>query len=192
MNAPEVTMPEANSPTDLGSHYLNEARRQFLGHKRLAEGALAQLTDEELFRVPDAESNSVAIIMRHINGNQRSRFTDFLTTDGEKPDRNRDSEFEPPQASREQLIATWERHWQIVFDALSSVTPDDLLKTVTIRGQPHSVMQAINRQIAHYAYHVGQILFLAKHWKGAAWQSQSIPKGKSQSLDALDAEKRRP
>jgi hypothetical protein len=181
-----------NENERLGTHYLDEARRQFHGHKRLAEGALAQLTDVELFRVPDPESNSVAVMMRHINGNQRSRFTDFLTSDGEKPDRNRDSEFESPEASRAELMAIWERAWQIVFDALARLTPDDLLKTVTIRGQPLTVMQAINRQIAHYAYHVGQILFLAKHWKGAAWQSQSIPKGKSQSAEALEAEKRRP
>lgn len=185
-------MPDPNTSTDLGTHYLDEANRQFRGYKRLAEGGLAQLSDDEMFRAPDSESNSVAMIMRHINGNQRSRFTDFLTTDGEKPDRNRDTEFESPNIARAELMAAWERNWQLVFDALAAVSPNDLLKTVTIRGQPHTVLQAINRQIAHYAYHIGQILFLGKHWKGAAWQSQSIPKGKSNTVEAVEAEKRRP
>lgn len=176
----------------IGTHYLDEARRGMRGHKRLAEGALAQLSDDELFRAPDAESNSVAVIMRHINGNQRSRFRDLLTSDGEKPDRNRDSEFESPAASRSELMDTWERSWQLVFETLTTVTPDDLLKIVTIRGQPLTVLQAIQRQVAHYAYHVGQIAFLAKHWKGAGWQTLSIPKGKSNAPEALEAEKRRP
>jgi hypothetical protein len=163
----------------IGTHYLDEALRGLRGHKRLAEGAIAQLSDEELFRVPDGEDNSVAVIMRHINGNQRSRFRDFLTTDGEKPDRNRDSEFETPAATRAEVMETWERSWQIALEAISPLKPDDLLKTVTIRGEPHTVLQAIQRQVAHYAYHVGQIVFLAKHWKGNMWKSLSIPKGMS-------------
>lgn len=175
-----------------GTHYLDEAQRGLRGHKRLAEGAIAQLTVEELFRAPDGESNSIAVIMRHINGNQRSRFRDFLTSDGEKPDRNRDSEFEAPAASRSELMDTWERSWHLVFDTLTSVTPDDLMKIVTVRGQPLTVLQAIQRQVAHYAYHVGQIVFLAKHWKGASWQTLSIAKGKSNAPEALEAEKRRP
>ena len=179
-------------PEDLAAHYLEEARRQFRGHKRLAEGALAQLSDDQLFRTPDPESNSIAIVMRHINGNQRSRFTDFLTTDGEKPNRHRDQEFELPAESRDQLMNAWERSWDVVFNALDSLTPGDLMKNVTVRGQPLTVLQAINRQVAHYAYHVGQIIFLAKHWKGTEWRSLSIPKGKSHSPEAVAAEKNRP
>ncbi|HYG98319.1 MAG TPA: DinB family protein [Terriglobales bacterium] len=185
-------MAEDTLNSSFGSHYLDEARRQFRGHKKLAEGALAQLSDEELFRAPDAESNSIAIMMRHISGNQRSRFTDFLTTDGEKPDRNRDQEFENPAQSREALVKVWEKSWAVVFDSLASLTPEDLLKTVTVRGEPLTVLQAINRQVAHYAYHVGQIVFLAKHWKGSEWKSLSIPKGKSNAPEALAAEKNRP
>jgi hypothetical protein len=183
---------ENDFATQLGTHYLDEARRQFRGHKRLAEGALAQVSDEQLFRAPDADSNSIAIMMRHINGNQRSRFTDFLTTDGEKPTRNRDQEFEQPAPSRDELMATWEQSWDVVFHALDQVKPGDLMKIVTVRGEPLTVLQAINRQVAHYAYHVGQIVFVAKHWKGAEWRSLSIPKGKSQSPEALAAEKNRP
>jgi hypothetical protein len=181
-----------NTDQTLAAHYLDEARRQFRGHKRLAEGALAQLTDEELFRVPDAEANSIAVMMRHINGNQRSRFRDFLTSDGEKPDRNRDSEFEQPATTRKDLMDNWERSWAVVFDALATVTPDDLMKTVTVRGEPLTVLQAINRQVAHYAYHVGQIVFLAKHWKGDEWKWLSTPKGKSDTAEAIAAEKRQP
>lgn len=185
-------MTETDFAAQLGTHYLDEARRQFRGYKRLAEGALAQLTDEQLFQTPDAESNSIAVMMRHINGNQRSRFTDFLTTDGEKPNRNRDQEFESPAESRDELMAAWERSWDVVFNALGSLAPADLMKIVTIRGEPLSVLRAINRQIAHYAYHAGQIVFLAKHWKGTEWRSLSIPKGKSQSPEARAAEKNRP
>lgn len=185
-------MTHTDFATQVGAHYVDEARRQFRGHKRLAEGAFAQLTDEQLFQAPDAEANSIAIMMRHINGNQRSRFTDFLTADGEKPNRNRDGEFEQPSENREQLMSAWERSWEVVFGALDSLAPTDLMKIVTVRGEPLTVLQAINRQIAHYAYHVGQIVFLAKHWKGAEWRSLSIPKGKSQSPEALTAEKNRP
>jgi len=115
----------------------------------------------------------------------RSRFTDFLTTDGEKPDRHRDQEFITAQANtRAQLMQEWEQGWQIVFDTVLSVSPDDLSRMVTIRGAPHSVLQAVNRQVAHYAYHVGQIVYLAKHWKGAAWQTLSMPKGQSEQFNA--------
>lgn len=185
-------MAENDFDNQLGKHYLDEARRQFRGHKRLAEGALAQLSDEQMLQTPDDESNSIAIMMRHINGNQRSRFTDFLTSDGEKPTRNRDQEFEPPAQSRHEIMAVWEASWEVVFNALDSLTPGDLVKVVTVRGEPLTVLQAINRQVAHYAYHVGQIVFLAKHWKGAEWRSLSIPKGKSRSPEALAAEKNRP
>jgi hypothetical protein len=178
---------------DIGTAYLDEARRTFRGHKRLAEGALAQVSYEQLHQQMDAESNSIAIVMRHMVGNMRSRFTDFLTTDGEKPDRNRDGEFdENLKPSREELMKAWESGWQIVFDTLASLKSDDLSKMVSVRGEPLSVLQAINRQVAHYAYHVGQILFVAKHLRGAQWTSLSIPKGKSNSAEALAAEKRRP
>jgi len=160
------------------------------GHKRLADGAIAQLSDEQFFATPDTESNSVAITMKHMAGNMRSRFTDFLTSDGEKPDRNRDQEFVvDSDAARADILRVWEQHWALVLDTLQSLRPDDLARTVTIRGEPHSALQAINRQVAHYAYHIGQIVFLAKHWKGAEWKTLSIPKGKSAEINAKMAEK---
>ena len=165
--------------------YLDEVFRSLRGHKRLADGAMAQLTDEQFFAAPDAESNSVAVIVKHMAGNMRSRFTDFLTSDGEKPDRNRDREFlMHADAKREEVLTSWEQNWQLVFEALNSLHPDDLGRTVTIRGEAHSVLQAINRQVAHYAYHVGQIVYLAKHWKGAGWKSLSVPKGHSEQYNA--------
>jgi hypothetical protein len=165
--------------------YLDEAFRSLRGHKRLADDAIAQLTDEQFFTAPDAESNSVAVIVKHMAGNMRSRFTDFLTSDGEKPDRNRDREFVVHNdAKREEVLSSWEQNWQLVFEMLNSLHPDDLVRTVTIRGEPHSVLQAINRQVAHYAYHVGQIVYLAKHWKGADWKSLSVPKGHSEQYKA--------
>ncbi len=172
----------------LAAHYLDEARRQMRGHKRLGEGAIAQVNDEELFRSIDPEANSIAIIVKHLAGNMRSRFTDFLTSDGEKPDRDRDQEFEiSSRVSRGAVMGWWERGWQCVFDALSDLQPEDVLRTVTIRGEPHTVLQAINRQIAHYAYHVGQIVLLAKHFRSQDWKSLSIPRGKSQEYNAKKA-----
>ena len=148
---------------------------------------MEQCPDEALFITLDAESNSIAIIVKHMAGNMRSRWRDFLTTDGEKPDRNRDTEFETPPTTRAQLTEMWERGWKYVFDALEPLTEADLTRTVTIRTEPHSVMQAINRQIAHYAHHVGQILFLAKHLtftKTGKWESLSVPRGKSADMNA--------
>jgi uncharacterized damage-inducible protein DinB len=171
-------------PEKIAAHYLDEARRQFLGHKRLAEGALAQLQDEEFFVAIDAEANSIATLVKHIAGNARSRFTDFLTSDGEKPDRHRDQEFElSANTTRAEVMRWWEEGWQIVLSALESLKPEDVERTVTIRGQPHSVLQAVNRQIAHYAYHVGQIVFLAKHLRSREWKSLSVPKGKSEEFN---------
>lgn len=179
--------------TDVAAAYIEEARRSLRGHKRLAEGAIVQVDDAQLHAQIDPDSNSIAIVMRHLSGNMRSRFTDFLTTDGEKPDRNRDSEFDEHfLPTRGQLMQLWEVGWQIVFNTLGSLQPSDLLRTVTVRGEPLSVLQAINRQVAHYAYHVGQIVFLAKHLKGPAWKTLSIPKGQSNTSAALEAEKRRP
>jgi hypothetical protein len=175
---------------DVGSIYLEEAFRSLQGHKRLAEGAMAQLSDEQFFALPDAESNSVAIIVKHMAGNMRSRFTDFLTSDGEKPDRDRDTEFIiATDASRAEILAAWEKNWQVVFDTIHSLSGDDLARRVTIRGEPHSVLQAINRQVAHYAYHAGQIVFLAKHWKGSEWKSLSVPRGQSAAVNAAMAAK---
>ena len=136
-----------------------------------------QLEPAELFRVIDGESNSVAIIVKHLAGNMRSRWTDFLTSDGEKPDRNRDGEFEMDDATAQaDLRRWWEDGWRCVFSAVEPLRPEDLLRTVTIRGEPHSVLQAIDRQIAHYAYHIGQIVQLARHWRGPRWQTLSIPR----------------
>ena len=173
---------------DLPTHYLEEARRQFRGHKRLAEGAITQLKDEELFMTLDPESNSIAILIKHLAGNMRSRFTDFLTSDGEKPDRNRDQEFEiTPATTRADVMRWWEDGWAHVFAAIEALKPEDVMRTVTIRGEAHSVLQAINRQIAHYAQHTGQIVFLAKHLRSSEWQTLSIPRGKSKELGAIVA-----
>jgi uncharacterized damage-inducible protein DinB len=170
---------------DIGTLYLEEAFRSFRGHKRLAEGAMEQLSDEQFFATPSEESNSVATIVKHMAGNMRSRFTDFLTTDGEKADRNRDQEFVTDGTqTRADLMRSWENNWQLVLDTVRSLRPDDLARTVTIRGEPHTVLKAIHRQVAHYAYHVGQITFLAKHWKGAEWQTLSVPRGQSEQFNA--------
>jgi hypothetical protein len=165
---------------DVASHYLDEAHRQFRGHKRLAEGAMAQLKDHELFLTLDPESNSIAIIVKHMAGNMRSRFTDFLTTDGEKPDRNRDQEFDLGPATRADLTKMWEEGWTRVFQTIEALKPEDVMRKVTVRGEPHTVLQAINRQIAHYAYHTGQIVFVAKHIRSGKWKSLTIPRGKSE------------
>ncbi len=167
---------------DLAAHYIEEARRQMRGHKRLAEGAMAQLKDEELFVTLDPESNSIAVLVKHMAGNMRSRFTDFLTTDGEKPDRYRDREFDlNPSTTRAELIKWWEDGWASVFAAIDSLKPEDVMRTVTIRSEPHTVLQAMNRQIAHYAQHTGQIIFLAKHLRSSGWKTLSIPRGKSEN-----------
>jgi Protein of unknown function (DUF1572) len=171
--------------SDFRALYIDEAFRSLRGHKRLADGAIAQLSDEQFFATPDPESNSVAVIMKHLAGNMRSRFTNFLTTDGEKPDRNRDREFVMHNdAKREEVLISWEQNWQLVFETLNSLHPEDLGRTVTIRGEPHSVLQAINRQVVHYAYHVGQIVFLAKHLKRDQWKTLSVPKGQSETYNA--------
>ena len=147
--------------TQFTTSYLEDAVALLRYYKKLAEGAMAQATDRELFAVLDREMNSIAIVAKHMVGNMRSRWTGFLTTDGEKPDRNRDSEFVDPAATREALMQAWEEGWRIVWAAIEPLTEADLGRTVTIRGEAHSVMQAINRQLAHYAYHCGQIVMLA-------------------------------
>jgi len=164
----------------IGAAYLDEAFRSLRGHKRLAEDALAQIDDEQFFRIIDPEANSVAILVKHMAGNMRSRFTDLLTSDGEKPWRNRDQEFIiDPGTTRAELMRYWEESWSLTLDTVRSLKPDDLLKMVSTRGQPNNVLQAVHRATAHYAYHVGQILFLAKHVKSAGWKSLSIPRAQS-------------
>jgi hypothetical protein len=167
--------------TDLASHYLEEIKRQFRGHKRMGEAAMAQLEDMDFFVALDSESNSVAALVKHLAGNARSRFTDFLTSDGEKPDRFRDREFEvSAKTTREEVLRWWEQAWSHVFSTLDSLQPEDLQRTVTIRTEPHTVMQALNRALAHYAQHIGQIVFLAKHLRSSEWRTLSIPRGKSE------------
>ena len=161
----------------IGAAYLDEAFRSLRGHKRLAEDAFAQIDDEQFFRIIDPEANSVAILVKHMAGNMRSRFTDLLTSDGEKPWRNRDQEFIiDPGTTRAELMRYWEESWSLTLDTVRSLKPDDLLKMVSTRGQPNNVLQAVHRATAHYAYHVGQILFLAKHLKSTGWKSLSIPR----------------
>ena len=177
---------------EIAEHYLDELRRQFRGHKRLAEGALAQVKDDELFTTLDPEANSVAVIIKHMAGNMRSRFTDFLTSDGEKPDRHRDQEFELNETvSREIVMRWWEYGWGCVFSALNALKPEDLMRTVTIRGEPHTVLQAFNRQLAHYAYHIGQVVFLVKHFRSKNWNSLSIPRGKSEEYNRTPLSERK-
>ena len=159
--------------------YLEDSLAVFRYYKNLAERAMAQVTDEQLVTALDGEMNSIAQIVKHMAGNMRSRWTDFLTSDGEKPDRDRDSEFVDPPATREALLALWEQDWQCVFGALEPLSEQDIERTVTIRGEAHSVMQAINRQVAHYAYHCGQIVLLAKHFNHDNWQCLSVPRGQS-------------
>jgi hypothetical protein len=161
------------------SSYIEDSLSLFRYYKRLAERAMEQVTDEQLFAAIDEEANSIAVIVKHMAGNMRSRWTEFLTTDGEKPDRDRDCEFVGPPATRESLMAMWEGGWICVFTAIEPLTDADLDRTVTIRGEAHSVMQAMNRQLAHYPYHVGQIVFLAKHFACDHWQSLSVPRNMS-------------
>ena len=168
---------------ELTTSYLKDSLAVFRHYKGLAERAMAQLTDAQLITVPDEESNSLAVIVKHMAGNMRSRFTDFLTTDGEKPDRHRDHEFVDPLATREAIMASWEAGWACVFAALEPLSEEDLAKTVTIRGEAHSVMQAVNRQIAHYSYHCGQIVWLAKHLNHQAWQPLTVARGQSEEFN---------
>lgn len=165
---------------DVATAYLEDVGAQFRKMKKLAEDAVAQVKDEELVARLDPEANSIALIMRHMAGNLRSRFTDFLTTDGEKPDRNRDGEFEESgQMTRRTVLDDWESGWRVLFDTLGTLTRDDLLRDVFIRGERHTVMQALDRQLTHHSYHVGQIVFLAKHLRSAEWRSLSIPRKRS-------------
>jgi hypothetical protein len=165
---------------DSGSAFLSDALRTFRGYKKRTEAAFAQLRPEDWFRQIDPEANSIAIIVKHMAGNMRSRWTDFLSSDGDKPNRDRDSEFVLDSSTTpEQVRDWWEQGWQLVFAAVGPLTAEDLSRKVTIRGQEHTVLEAINRQLTHYAEHIGQIILLAKHFRGAEWKSLSIPKGQS-------------
>ena len=172
---------------ELGAHYLANAIAEFRTLKKQGERAMEQLSDEEFFVALDAESNSVAVIVKHIAGNMRSRWTDFLTSDGEKPDRFRDQEFTlDANTSREEVMRWWEQGWQCLFDALEPLQPADAMREVIIRQEPHTVVQAINRQLTHYATHVGQIVFLAKHLKASSpegWKTLSVPRGQSEQFN---------
>jgi hypothetical protein len=159
--------------------YIEDSLALFRQYKMLADRAMEQVTDEQLFAAIDPEANSIAIIVKHLSGNMRSRWTDFLTTDGEKPGRDRDSEFVDPPATRQAVLEAWAEGWARLFQALAPLSDADLGRTITIRGEAHSVMQAINRQVAHYGLHVGQIVLLAKHFAGHRWQSPSVPKNRS-------------
>ena len=165
----------------LSTSYIKDSTELFRYYKKLVERAIAQCPEEGLFTALDEESNSIAIIVKHMAGNMRSRWRNFLTTDGEKPDRNRDTEFEAPPTTRAELMELWEAGWKYLFDALEPLNEADVTRTVTIRTEPHSVMQAINRQMGHYSYHVGQITFLAKHFsaKAGQWTAVTIPRKKS-------------
>lgn len=168
----------------LAEYFLEDALAVFRKYKKLAEGALAQLDDEQFFARIDAEANSVAVIVKHLAGNMRSRWTDFLTADGEKPDRDRDAEFRlEADTTRAEVLGWWEAGWRCVFEAVEPLEASDLARTVSIRGEPHTVVKAINRQLTHYAYHVGQIVLLAKHFKSGGWESLSIAPGASEAFN---------
>lgn len=170
--------------SDLGRHYLENVIAEFRLLKKQGERAMEQLADEEFFVTLDPESNSVAVIVKHLAGNMRSRWVDFLTSDGEKPDRFRDQEFLlDAHTSREQVMNWWEQGWQHVFTALEPLQPEDATRTIIIRQEPHTVVQAVNRQLTHYATHVGQIVFLAKHLKSAGWKTLSVPRGQSEQFN---------
>jgi hypothetical protein len=164
--------------------YVKDATDLLRYYKRLGDRAMAQAADPTLVASLDEESNSIAIIVKHVAGNMLSRWTDFLTSDGDKPSRNRDAEFEDPPKTREELLARWEAGWKCLFDALAQLTDADLNRTVYIRTEPHSVMQAIQRQVGHYSYHVGQIVYLAKHFSGAKWTALTVPRRKSAEFNA--------
>ena len=174
------------SSEDVVQNYHEDAVKAMRAYKKLAEKAIAQLHDDEFFVTLDEESNSIAVVMKHMAGNMLSRWTDFLTSDGEKPNRNRDMEFViEPQTTKDDVIAYWERGWQCVFDALEPLQPDDFDRMVVIREEPHTIVQAINRQLMHYAYHIGQIVFLAKHFRSTEWKSLSVPRNRSAEFNTF-------
>ncbi|HET7552720.1 MAG TPA: DUF1572 family protein [Gemmatimonadaceae bacterium] len=174
----------------LGNAFLTDTRRRFESMKTSVERAAAQVDDEQFFQPLEEDGNSIALLMKHMSGNLESRFTDFLTSDGEKPTRDRDAEFvREARDTRETILANWERGWNALWEALDSVTAGDLLRTVKIRGEPHTVVQALLRQVAHQSQHAGQVVILARHWAGSKWETLSIPRGKSKEFEATMREK---
>ena len=168
--------------------YIQLVVREFRRAKALADGAMAQITSEQFFATPSEGDNSIAVIVKHVGGNLLSRWIDFLTSDGEKPGRNRDIEFEITlDDTQELLMRQWESGWAALFSAIEPLSDADLERAVTIRGEPLTVLQAINQQLTHYSYHVGQIVYLAKHYAGSSWRSLSVPKGKSAEFNAKPA-----
>lgn len=177
-------------PENLAPHYLETAIAEFRNLKKLGDRAMEQLDSEQFFIALDPESNSVAVIVKHLAGNMRSRWVNFLTSDGEKPDRHRDQEFIiDANTTRDDLTQWWEQGWKYVFDAVEALKPEDVTRTVMIRQEPHTVAQAISRQLSHYATHVGQIVFLAKHLKSAEWKTLSVPRGQSEQFNQMMIER---
>lgn len=170
-------------------NYHADALLSFRNYKKLAERALEQVSDEEFFAAIDAESNSLAVMVKHIAGNLHSRWRDFLISDGEKPDRNRDTEFEMIGDTRESLMNFWEGGWKTLFDNVEPLTEEDFARSVSIRGEPHTIVEAINRQLTHYSYHIGQIVFLAKHLKSSEWRNLSVPRNRSADFNRFLSEK---
>lgn len=168
---------------DKMKNYRDDAIQSFRNYKKLAEKAIEQISDDEFFAQIDAESNSIAVMVKHIAGNLHSRWRDFLTTDGEKADRHRDTEFEMIDDTRESLMEFWQSGWQTLFDALEPLSVNDFSKSVLIRGEPHTIVEAINRQLTHYSYHIGQIVFLAKHLRSSSWKTLSVPRNRSQQFN---------
>jgi Protein of unknown function (DUF1572) len=166
-------------PLQRTDSYLKDSLEVFKYYKKLGENAMAQCPDAGLVAQLDPESNSIGTMVKHLSGNMISRWTNFLTSDGEKPTRDRDAEFEEPPKNRAEILDLWDAGWKCLLSALEGLSDADMTKTVTIRGEEHSVMQAINRQIAHYSYHVGQIVLLARHYAGANWKPLTVPKKKS-------------
>jgi hypothetical protein len=175
--------PSKQMALEFTTSYLKDALSLMHYYKGLADRAITQVTDEQLYTTLDPEGNSIAIIVKHLAGNMLSRWTEFLTTDGEKPFRDRDGEFVDPPASRTELLDLWERGWACVFAAVEPLTEDDMPRTITIRGEAHSVTQAVNRQLCHYAYHTGQIVFIAKYFQSANWKTLTIPKNRSRMFN---------
>lgn len=169
---------------EINEHYLESVKKQFLYYKTLGEKAMEQIQPEQLFVSVNEDTNSIATIVKHLSGNMLSRWTDFLTTDGEKEWRNRDGEFENDLQTKEAVMTLWDKGWNCFFDALDSIQPEQLSTIIYIRNEGHTVVEAINRQLAHYPYHIGQIVFYAKQLKTSEWDSLSIPKNKSNSYNA--------
>jgi uncharacterized damage-inducible protein DinB len=175
---------------EIVENYRLDALQSFHSYKKLAERAMEQISDEEFFATIDEEANSIGVVVKHIAGNLVSRWRDFLTTDGEKSDRDRETEFEIIADTRESLMEFWERGWKTLFDSVEPLTVEELSRTITIRGEPHTVVEAMNRQLTHYAYHVGQIVLLAKHFKSKEWKTLSVPKNRSAEFNRFLSERK--